>query len=154
MPVFGIFAFYMLAEIAGFILVGSWIGLGWTLLLIILAAVLGAAVIRGQGAGAMTDLRGQRRNPAGLLADRILVVLAGVLLILPGFISDLVGLVLLIPPLRALIIAAGARRIKAHEPLRRAEWQTGSAETIEVEYVEIDPTTHQNRPGKSGWTQH
>lgn len=154
MPVFGLFALYMLAEIASLILVGSWIGLWPALALVVLAVVLGTSVIRAQGAGAVADLRGQvgpLRHPAGLLADRMLVILAGLMLIVPGFLSDGVALLLLIAPLRRALVAMGARRVQA----RTAGWPPGPrSEIIEVEYSEINPAVPPDPRGPSGWTRH
>jgi UPF0716 protein FxsA len=103
-----------LIEIAGFILVGQAIGLVPTLLGVLLAAIVGMSVIRWQGIALVRDLGATLRRgqlPARQLADAMLVGLAGVLLLLPGYFSDLVGILLLIPPLRGLIYAQLARRM-------------------------------------------
>ena len=71
-------------------LVADQIGLGPTLLAVLAAAILGVWVIRV----------GWRRRPRG--ADTALLVLAGLLLLFPGFITDALGLLLLLPPVRAV----------------------------------------------------
>ena len=71
-------------------LVADQIGVGPTLLLLLAAVVLGAVVIRSAW----------RRRPR--TSDTALLVLAGVLLLLPGFVTDVLGLLLLVPPVRAV----------------------------------------------------
>jgi UPF0716 protein FxsA len=119
MPMFGrllllSFLAVPLIEIAGFVLVGQAIGLVPTLLGVLIAAVAGAFIIRWQGVALLRDLqatlsRGQL--PARKLADAMLVGLAGLLLLLPGYFTDLVGVLLLIPPVRSLIYQQLARRM-------------------------------------------
>lgn len=103
-----------LIEIAVFILVGQAIGLLPTLLGVVIAAAAGAVVIRWQGIALLRDLqatlsRGQL--PARKLADAMLVGLAGLLLVIPGYFTDLVGILLLIPPVRGFIYGQLARRM-------------------------------------------
>jgi len=93
-----------LAEIAAFILVAILVGLAWALLLMLATSLAGFLVLRRAGrdgiarfrvAVADTDVAGIQANTGGFLA-----VLAGVLLFLPGFLTDLVGAALLIGPVR------------------------------------------------------
>lgn len=89
-----------LAEIAGFAVVGGRIGAFNTIALVILSAVLGVAVIRRRGLGALVNASRNLGRPAPDLAgmlDGMSAAFAGLLLIIPGFLSDLVGLLLLIP---------------------------------------------------------
>lgn len=80
------------------------VGPGWTLLALVGASLLGLWVMRIAGASWWAALRGghlEGRLPDGReVADAALLFLAGVLLFLPGFVSDAVGLVLLVPPVR------------------------------------------------------
>jgi UPF0716 protein FxsA len=95
-----------LAEIAVFIEVGQRIGLGPTLALVLLAALAGVLVIRRQSLATLTAVRAalaRNEAPAAALFDAACVLVAGILLILPGFISDAAALVLLIAPLRRAI---------------------------------------------------
>lgn len=95
-----------LIEIAGFIIVGKAIGLLATLGLIVLAALVGMAVLRGTTFSMMGDMRARLDSgeaPGRPLADAVLIMLAGILLIIPGFFGDLVALLLLLPPVRQLI---------------------------------------------------
>jgi UPF0716 protein FxsA len=95
-----------LAEIAAFIQVGQWIGLGPTLALVLLSALCGILVIRHKSLATLTAVRAalaRNQVPAAELFDAACVLVAGILLILPGFISDAAALVLLIAPLRRAI---------------------------------------------------
>ncbi len=92
-----------LTEIAGFILVGRSIGLWPTLSLIILSSVVGIMLMRVQGFGVLARLRRSASEgalPGKELADGAMIVVAGLLLLVPGFLTDLIGIALLFPPLR------------------------------------------------------
>lgn len=100
-------------EIAGFIWVGSQIGILATLALIVLTAVLGVAIVRRQGLGMVLDSQAMMARgevPQQKIAEMMMVAVAGFLLLLPGFLTDLVGLVLLVPPVRGWIY----RRLSAN----------------------------------------
>jgi UPF0716 protein FxsA len=108
-----------LAEIATFIQVGQWLGLGPTLALVLLAGLAGIVVIRHQSLatlGAVRAALARNQMPAAELADAAAVLIAGLLLILPGFISDVAAILLLVRPLRHAIFrriggrGSGARR--------------------------------------------
>ena len=100
-------------EIAGFVVIGGRIGVLATIVWVVLAAMLGIGLIKRHGLDALRRardaLRGGR-NPTAELADAALLALAGLLLLIPGFVTDAVGLVLALPPVRRRIIARlGAR---------------------------------------------
>jgi UPF0716 protein FxsA len=95
------------------------IGFGWTLLALVAAAFLGSYVMRRAGASWWRALRGRVALPDGAVvtgqgpdgraaAHAALLFLAGLLIFLPGFISDAVGLLLLAPPVRAALQAVTA----------------------------------------------
>ena len=96
---------WLLAELAAYVLVASWIGVGWTILATLVTSALGWALLARQGTRALTELRdkARRREPGGrTLGDAGLVAVGGLLMILPGFVGDLVGLLCLLPGTRAL----------------------------------------------------
>jgi UPF0716 protein FxsA len=146
-----------LIEIGLFVTLGGAIGLWGTLAWVIGTGFAGVALIRAQGMRGLVDVRRETdliRHPMGPLAHGALKVLAGILLILPGFLTDALGLLLLIPPLRSLLIAALAARIKtvgAGMPRREA-----TAEVIEAEYTVITPEESEKprSDAPSGWTRH
>jgi UPF0716 protein FxsA len=93
-------------EIAVFIKVGQAIGAWKVLALVFLSAILGAALLRYQSIGVIRrldrDLK-QGRTPDANLFDGFLIVVGGVLLIVPGFVTDIIGLLLMIPLVRRLV---------------------------------------------------
>lgn len=95
-----------LAEIACFILVGRRIGLFPTLSLVVLSAVAGVVLMRIQGFGVLARLRQSAQNgraPGKELLDAAMIMIAGILLLIPGFLSDVVGLALFFPPVRSFL---------------------------------------------------
>lgn len=144
-------------EIALFVVVGGQIGVLWTVTLVLLAALVGIGVIRAQGLYALQRLQqsvDRGGSPVGPMADGALKVVAGILLIVPGFLTDAVGLLLLVPPVRRALIARGAagmtvratRYANPHPPRRPAD-------TIEVDYEIIGEDPARRPPGPSGWTR-
>src|SRR5664279_192172 len=100
-----------IAELYVIIQVGEAIGVLPTLLLLLLDALLGSLLLRHQGRGAwrrFNEALAQRRFPGKEVADGLLIVIGGTLLLAPGFITDIFGIFLLIPPTRA--IARGVLR--------------------------------------------
>ena len=94
-----------LLEIAGFVVVGRQIGALATVGLVLASAIAGAMLLRHQGFSVMTRIRAEMeagRDPSRQLAHGAMIVLAAVLLIIPGFISDIFGLLLFLPPVRDL----------------------------------------------------
>jgi UPF0716 protein FxsA len=94
-----------IAELYVIIQVGEAIGVWPTLLLLLLDALLGSLLLRHQGRGAwrrFNEALAQRRFPGKEVADGLLIVIGGTLLLAPGFITDIVGIFLLIPPTRAI----------------------------------------------------
>ncbi|KQS71970.1 hypothetical protein ASG39_19645 [Rhizobium sp. Leaf371] len=92
-----------MAEIATFIVVGREIGVVATLGLILLSAIVGAVLLRAQGLGVLRKLQSVSRtgeNPGRQIVHGAMIVVAAFLLILPGFLSDLIGILLFIPAVR------------------------------------------------------
>jgi UPF0716 protein FxsA len=93
-------------EIFVFIKVGQAIGAWKVVALVFLSAILGAALLRYQSIGVIRrldrDLK-QGRTPEANLFDGFLIVVGAILLIVPGFVTDMVGLLLMIPFVRKLV---------------------------------------------------
>jgi UPF0716 protein FxsA len=108
-----LFILVPIAELAVIIQVGQLIGVWWTIGLLIANSVLGSLLMRSQGRAAWrrfnTALAG-RRAPAREVLDGVLVIFGGALLLTPGFITDVFGLVFLLPPTRALLRRLLVRR--------------------------------------------
>ena len=158
MPLLAIFVLLPLIEIALFVLVGGWLGLWPTLALVVLSAVVGMALIRNQGFAALRDLQRSAQgmgDPTRPLAHGALIVLAGFLLLLPGFFTDLLALPLLVPVTRRLIL----RQLAAHVFVVNAgtrtppHWPRAGDDIIDGEATEITPDTRPLPRGRpSGWT--
>ncbi len=104
-----------LAEIAVMIEVGGWLGLGPTLALIVLTAVAGAWMLRRQGLEVLRRAQQQMQDgtpPVAEVFEGFCLVIAGALLLTPGFLTDAAGALLLLPPLRAWLYRRMRRRIE------------------------------------------
>lgn len=134
---------WSMAEISAFVVVGGWIGLVGVLALVLGTGVAGVMLLRRQGVRLSGAMRGQAAlREAG---EAGLVALGAVLLILPGILTDLAGLALMLPPVRRLItVWIGARVV-----VRRQDY--GAAQdVVEATAVEV------KRDGPhepSGWTK-
>jgi UPF0716 protein FxsA len=95
-----------IVELYVIIQVGGAIGLGPTVFVLLLDSLLGALLLRHQGRGAWVAFNravAESRVPAKEVLDGVLVIFGGALLLTPGFITDIFGIVLLIPPTRAIV---------------------------------------------------
>jgi UPF0716 protein FxsA len=114
------------AEVFAFVAVGEHIGFGWAVLLLIGVSVLGPFLVKRVGLGVLA--RTQKRLdlgelPSRELLDGVVVLAAGVLICVPGFITDALGLLLLISPVRHVLIRWSgrwlARRVQTVRPVGR-----------------------------------
>ncbi len=150
-----------LIEIALFIRLGGAIGLWPTLLVVVLTAIAGTWLVRRQGAQALSRLRGsldELRDPIEPLAHGAMILIAGVLLLTPGFFTDTIGFLLLFPPFRAAACRHLAARIQgqglaAGSRQSPQESGAGAADVIEGEYREVPPEKRPDQ-GDSGRTGH
>ncbi len=133
-----VFIVLPLAELYVIIQVGDLIGIVPTLLLLLADGFLGAALARSQGRAAwrrFNEAIAAGRVPAKEVFDGAAIILGGALLLSPGFISDALGVLLLLPPTRAMLrrmIVGTARRVGPVRPVfflyDRHAARTGSAE--------------------------
>jgi UPF0716 protein FxsA len=124
---------WALAEIVVFVLVAGWIGVGWTVLAALATTVLGWALLARQGTRALTELaaRAREHRPAGRAAgDAGLVAVGGALMVLPGFLGDVVGLLCLLPVTRPLVRAAVGRGLAARLGLTPVRVRSTRVETV------------------------
>lgn len=143
-----------LIEIGLFIQIGGMIGMWPTIAWVILSAALGIIVLKGVaslGPVSLSRDMHELQDPLSPLAHRVMVAFGGGLLLLPGFLTDTLGLLLLIPPVRQVIIRLIGRRIRT---TRRT---TVRASVIEGEWEEISagdlPASPSDKPA-SEWTRH
>lgn len=144
------FAIVAVAEIATFLAVESRIGLGATLLIALGTAVLGSMLVRRAGMRVWTDFR--RRLEAGTMPTRELshgaaILVAGALLISPGFLTDTIGFLLLVPAVRDQIHAVASKRFRGRVTVVSSGFGTAHDPTIidaeGWEVVEEDPEPRQ-----------
>lgn len=136
---------YAALEIAVLVTVGGEIGVLATIALIFGTAALGAVLLRIQGFGILTRIRNEMdagRVPSREMAHGVMIMIAGVLLMIPGFVSDVLGLLLFLPPFRDLGWSALKRRIRiitasTDGPFRRAR-QPGTIDLDADEYSRDD----------------
>jgi UPF0716 protein FxsA len=157
-----------LAELAVFLVVAGWVGPGWTVLATLATSALGGLLLARQGVRALTELRDRARSrqPAGrALGDAGLVAVGGLLMVLPGFLGDLAGLLCLLPVTRGLVRAALARLVVGRLPVAlrppvrvrsaRTEPVGGTATNgstrapLVIEGEVLPPTTDEHRPPPS-----
>lgn len=152
-----IFILVPIIEIGLFIQVGGWIGLWPTLALVVAMALLGSWLLRTQGLRAIGDLQRSAqefRDPTGPIAHGALIMFAGLLLLTPGFFTDIIGLLLLVPAVRTMAIQVLVRRMVT---FNGAGFTTGPAahakdDIVDADYVEVSPRDEIRGP--SGWTRH
>ncbi|MBM7067242.1 FxsA family protein [Actibacterium sp. 188UL27-1] len=149
-----------LIEIALFIRVGSFLGLWPTLLIVVLTAILGTYLVKKQGLQVLGQVQrsfNELRDPTEALAHGAMILFSGALLLTPGFFTDAVGFLLLVPAFRVAAFQFLRKRIKVSgfTATRRdpAQGQAASRTVIDGKYVDLDEQTAP-RDGPSGWTRH
>jgi len=160
MWIFALFLAVPLVEIALFITVGGWLTLWPTLAIVVLTGVLGAFLVRWQGLGVLRDIQraGVTGDPISPLAHGALILIGGFMLMLPGFFTDSIGFLLMVPPLRRVLIGILARRIQAgHINMRRfasqPSRQNRGDDWVDAEFEDVAPDPDR-REGTSKWTRH
>lgn len=109
---FLIFVALPLAEIYALIKVGGWLGVFPTIALLLLVSALGAVLVKREGLRVLKRMQEQvmaGNMPSNEILDGVCLLLAGLLLVVPGFVTDVVGLLLLLPPFR-LLLRSGLKR--------------------------------------------
>jgi UPF0716 protein FxsA len=125
-------------EIAVFIQVGEAIGVLYTILLFLAAGAFGLMLLRAEGLSLL--MRAQRQMNEGVVPvneafDALCLVAGGVLLILPGFVTDIVALLLLLPPVRMAL-----RRLLVHwVDGRNGRARAGPGLVIEGDFEDVTP---------------
>ena len=107
MPVFILFLVVPFVEIYLLVEIGSRIGAPWTILLVVLTAIVGAWLVRVQGLATLRRFQtslARNELPATALVDGLCLLITGALLLTPGFFTDVVGFACLIPQLRRALI--------------------------------------------------
>ncbi|MDQ2881678.1 MAG: FxsA family protein [Actinomycetota bacterium] len=137
MPVLLVLLAAVIVELTVLIAVSHAIGVLATIGLLILTSLVGVALLRREGArtlGAFVEALRARKPPHRELIDGMLITAAGVLVVLPGLVSDLFGLLLLLPPTRALV-----RRRILRSASRRTPARYAPGDVVEGEVVDEPP---------------
>lgn len=141
-----------LIEIGLFVQIGGMIGMWATIAWVIVSAGLGIVVLKGVaslGSVSLSRDMHELSDPVSPLAHRVMVAVGGGLLLLPGFLTDAIGLLLLVPPFRQVIINLIGRRLK------QTRGATVETTIIEGEWREVEPGTPTgNDKPPSEWTRH
>lgn len=138
-----------LAEIATFIMVGNRVGLWPTLAAVVGTAVVGTALLRRQGFAVLqrvADSLQRNRLPVTEVFHGACLLLAGALLLTPGFLTDVVGLAMFVPAVRgylgralfAWLIKSGRGRVWVRAGPRHRDRTPDHADAIDAEFVELD----------------
>jgi UPF0716 protein FxsA len=140
-----LFVVMPIAELAVLIQVGQVIGVWWTIALLIADAVLGSVLLRAQGRAAwrrFNQALAGGRIPHREVLDGVLIIFGGALLLTPGFITDVFGLLFLIPPtrvlMRRLLVHRGTLKLVGAMP-GAASPPNGRPRDIEGTAVDVDP---------------
>lgn len=139
MPFFIIFVLIPLAEILVFIAVSDHIGLGTALLMALMTAIIGGALVRYQGIATIFSAQDSLRRgeiPSRQLFDGLCLVAAGAMLITPGFITDTLGFLLLIPAVRHVLLRMLVKSGRV------------SVNGFNAEYAEFHDQRHYHHPGE------
>jgi len=129
-------------EIYFLISVGKVIGVGWTLLLIVLTAIIGTQLLKHQGLHTLQKaqlMMQQGQMPAMALFEGLILLISGILLVTPGFFTDAIGFLCLIPVTRQLIVSLVLRNLVSKMPPEPSSTpQSHTSQTIEGEYSKED----------------
>lgn len=166
MWLFVAFLLVPLIEIGLFIQIGGVIGLWPTLGIVVLTAIIGTWLVRSQGLAAMNNLRGsfsRLEDPSEPLAHGAMILLAGALLLTPGFFTDAVGFALLAPPLRLALIAYLRKRVTVQrfemgprpDPFEEDPRPRHRPRDVIIDgdFQDVTEKKKPTHPG-SGWTKH
>ena len=144
-----------IAELAVLIQVGQAIGVWWTILLLIADAILGSWLLRTQSRAAwrrFNEALAGGRVPHREVVDGVLVIFGGVLLLTPGFITDIFGVLFLVPPtrvlLRGLLVRRGALKLMGSMPMTATppNGRFRHPDDVESTAVDIDPDPRLDPP--------
>lgn len=150
----------LIGEVASIVIVGSYVGGKYTLIALAIAAALGGLLLMGRAAATLKAAAAAwaKGEPIGeIVAASAIGALAGVLLIIPGFLTDVIALIFLMPPMRARLAGRMVARLKARAQVVIAQVRArGGAggppgHVIDTEGVEIgdDVPRSPDDPGRS-----
>ena len=134
-------------EIALFIQIGGFLGLFPTLAIVIVTAIAGTYLVRAQGLSVLSQLQTRFRemnDPSEPLAHGAMILFSGALLLTPGFFTDFIGFLLLIPNIRTTVF----QKVREHINIHKANFETPFSSSQNVYEGEYEPVSH---PEISPW---
>ncbi|MFQ5439144.1 MAG: FxsA family protein [Paracoccaceae bacterium] len=162
MWLFLVFVIVPVVEIALFISLGGLIGLWPTVALILLTAILGTSIMRAQGLAVLGRLQSafsKGGNPTGPIAEGAMILIAGLLLLTPGFLTDSVGFALLVPIVRTGVIGrvSAALLARGHGGFQQSaaapETDDRAGTIVEGEFTVNSGSDRPENDNSSGWTR-
>ncbi|MBB4856295.1 UPF0716 protein FxsA [Mycobacteroides chelonae] len=117
----GLFLLYVIVEVCALVALTSAVGIGWTIIVVVATFFVGLVLAGSQARRSLEQLRRGGKSPGGAVADGALIALGTVAVVIPGVVSSVVGLLLLLPPTRALLrpvlTLVTARQLSRRAPL-------------------------------------
>ncbi len=144
---FFLFLLIPLIEIYFLIQVGEVIGAGWTIFLVVATAVIGAALLRMQGLSTLQRAQhtmAQGQLPAVAMFEGVALLFSGALLLTPGFFTDAIGFLLLVPPIRQGLIkrVLATGQFTMYSQMNSGFSQKSDSSIIEGEVVDEEHDRH------------
>jgi UPF0716 protein FxsA len=130
---------YLVVEIVALVALASWIGVGYTLLVLLAGSVVGLWLARREGlraVRAMAEAARDHRVAHVELTDGLLVAMGGLLLLVPGLVTDVAGLLLLLPPTRSLVRGRMVREAERRSPVLRTARIRGDGSIVDGSIVD------------------
>ena len=149
MPLFLILVAVPLIEIALFIKVGGWLGLWPTLAIVVVTAALGTVLLRSQGRAELGEMRRRLEaleDPTETLASGAMILFAGALLLTPGFFTDTVGLLLMVPAVRHALYLQLRKRLRPVSVGPGPRPHPGPGPTIDGDFEDVTPRDSDRYP--------
>ena len=131
---------YLVVEIVALVALASWIGVGYTLLVLLAGSVVGLWLARREGlraVRAMAEAARDHRVAHVELTDGLLVAMGGLLLLVPGLVTDVAGLLLLLPPTRSLVRRRMVREAERRAPVLRTARIRGDGSIVDGHVDEV-----------------
>ena len=138
---FRLFLTVPLVEIYFLIQIGDEIGAGFTIFMVVLTALIGAALVRYQGVTTLARAQKElinNRMPAMEVIEGAFLLAAGALLLTPGFVTDTLGFLLLISPLRQNLIRRFLQARVVPNATGSEQGTQGEKRVIDIEYKDVD----------------
>ena len=145
MWLFLLFIAVPIIEIALFIKVGGFLGVWPTICIIILTAVLGTTLVKQQGLAVIQQIKNEvikLNDPTEAIAHGALILISGVLLLTPGFFTDFIGFILMIPKVRTVIYFQIRSRLElkgfSHKTGKNKYGEADDFDVIDADYYDKD----------------